>query len=87
MTYEFSQEIGSPGLGVSPLKLSAEPLATEAEATTGPDDEVNADEIVNADMGVADVPGVDTMDFSEEDFGFEPLDFDEDGFSFEPPRF
>lgn len=29
----------SPGNGITPMPLSAEPLATEGEATPGPDDE------------------------------------------------
>lgn len=48
---DFSSEIGSPGLGTTEAPLSVDPLATEGEATSGPDDEVNIDELIDADIG------------------------------------
>ena len=87
MTYNFSDEIGSPGMGITPIKLSKDPLATEGEATNGPDDTVDFEEIDRADLGLADVPGFEPRDFPDEEFGFDPLDFDESGFTFDPPRF
>jgi hypothetical protein len=47
----FSEEIGSPGLGTKVSPLTAEPLATEGEATSGPDDEVNVEELLDAEIG------------------------------------
>lgn len=56
---EFSSQIGSPGLGISPAKLSAEPLATEGEATRGPDDMVDEREIETATFGTDRAPFLD----------------------------
>ena len=57
-----SDEIGSPGLGTSYVKLSKEPLATEGEATSGPDSSPNDREIRNAQFGVAPEPRLDVPD-------------------------
>lgn len=48
---EFSSRVSSPGLGTTEAPLSREPLATEGEATPGPDDEVNLDDLLDADVG------------------------------------
>ena len=56
MTYEFTSRISSPGLGVTPVKLSKEPLATEGEATRGADEQVDYDEIHQATFGVVKAP-------------------------------
>jgi len=58
--FNYSEEIGSPGMGVTGANLSVEPLATEGEATSGPDDEVNMDELADADIGPqGDLPAFD----------------------------
>ena len=85
--YDYTDEIGSPGMGISPIKLSRDPLATEAEATRGPDDAVDWDEIESADMGVADVPGFEPRDFSEEDVSFGPTTLDVPPLANDWPRF
>ncbi len=74
---EFSSQIGSPGLGVTPIRLSAEPLATEGEATTGPPDEVNEEEIARATFGETPEPRLDVPDGLNppEPAGFELPDF------------
>jgi len=59
---EYTSEITSPGLGVTPIKLSAEPLATEAEATTGPEDEINEAEIASATLGEFPEPRLNVPD-------------------------
>lgn len=56
---EFSSQIGSPGLGTSAARLSVEPLATEGEATRGPDDTVDEREIESATFGVGREPYLD----------------------------
>lgn len=48
---EFTSQIGSPGLGMSPVAMSRLPLATEGEATSGPPDVVNEREIETATFG------------------------------------
>lgn len=63
---EYTSEITSPGLGVTPIKLSAEPLATEEEATVGPDDEINEEEIASATLGEFPEPRLNVPD------GFNP---------------
>lgn len=78
MGYEFTSEIGSPGLGTTPIKLSAEPLATEGEATEGPDDEVNYEEIERAEFGFANVPA---PEFDNDDF-LDPLEAEEPDLDF-----
>lgn len=50
---EYSREISSPGLGTTEALLSRDPLATEGEATPGPDDEV-PDDLADAEMGGPD---------------------------------
>ena len=52
--FDYSEEISSPGMGVTGANLSREPLATEGEATSGPDDEVNWEELESADVGEQD---------------------------------
>jgi hypothetical protein len=89
MNFEFSSQIASPGLGVTPVNLSAEPLATEGEATHGPDEEVDWDELESAGLGGVDFPQpeLDSRDFPESGFAFEPMDFDESEFGFDVPEF
>lgn len=71
---EFSENISSPGLGTTEALLSVEPLATEGEATSGPDDEVNMEELADADIG-GGMP-MDTMDVEvPESFELPELDF------------
>jgi len=74
---EFTSQIGSPGLGVTPIRLSAEPLATEAEATRGPPDEVDTDEIAGATLGEMPEPRLQVPDGLNppEPAGFELPDF------------
>jgi hypothetical protein len=43
-------------MGTTPIKLSREPLATEGEATIGPDDEVNFDDLDTAGPSMPDLP-------------------------------
>lgn len=59
------EEIGSPGLGTTPMKLSLEPLATEGEATLGPDEEVDVEELAEADMGLIRSPVLEDTEFEE----------------------
>lgn len=56
---DFSERIGSPGLGTTPTVLSREPLATEGEATKGPDDVVDYDDIDTAAFGEGPAPALD----------------------------
>lgn len=43
-------------MGITPARLSVEPLATEGEATRGPDDTVNEQEIRTARFGQGEMP-------------------------------
>lgn len=70
---DFSERIGSPGLGTTPMVLSREPLATEGEATAGADDVVDYDDISSATFGDGPAPALD-------------LDLDGD-IDIEPPAF
>lgn len=76
---DFSERIGSPGLGTTPTVLSREPLATEGEATQGPDDEIDYDEIGSATFGEGPAPALDLdldgdIDIQPPDFGMPKFD-------------
>lgn len=60
---------GSPGDGITPALLSSEPLATEGEATPGPDDYNPFDEMEDRQAMVrgTDAPEADLPDFGGAD--------------------
>ena len=74
-----SDWIASPGMGTTPAILSCEPLATEGDATDGPDDEVNFDELGDASFGEGPAPTLDIdldgePDVAPPSFGLPPFD-------------
>lgn len=88
---------GSPGDGITPALLSREPLATEGEATPGPDDwnpyaemeDQQQKERFKRELDSFDGPKASLPDFDEpgEDFGFGPSDDDVPMLFEDLPRF
>lgn len=61
-----SDWLASPGMGTTEAHLSEMPLATEGEATLGPDDEVDVEDIEGIAMDAPTIP---------EEFELPELDF------------